>query len=39
VVNTSDIDFVNRPGDFDDLVKAVREARAGTHYYVPRART
>jgi deoxyguanosine kinase len=39
VVNTSDIDFVNRPGDFDDLVKAVRDARAGTHYYVPRART
>jgi deoxyadenosine/deoxycytidine kinase len=38
VVNTSDIDFVNRPGDFEDLVKAVLEARAGTHYYVPRAR-
>ena len=38
VVNTSDIDFVNRPGDFEDLVKAVLEVRAGTHYYVPRAR-
>jgi deoxyguanosine kinase len=38
VVNTSDIDFVNRPGDFEDLAKAVRETRAGTHYYVPRAR-
>jgi len=38
VVNTSDIDFVNRPTDFDDLVKTVRESRAGTHYYVPRAR-
>jgi deoxyadenosine/deoxycytidine kinase len=39
VVNTSNIDFVNRPADFDDLVKAVREMRAGTHYYVPRAHT
>jgi deoxyguanosine kinase len=38
VINTSDIDFVNRPGDFEDLVRAIREARAGTHYYVPRAR-
>jgi len=39
VVNTSDIDFVNRPDDFEDLVKAVLETRAGTHYYVPRSRT
>jgi deoxyadenosine/deoxycytidine kinase len=38
VVNTSDMDFVNRPEDLDDLVKTVREARPGTHYYVPRAR-
>jgi deoxyguanosine kinase len=38
VINTSDIDFVNRPGDFEDLVRAIREARGGTHYYVPRAR-
>jgi deoxyguanosine kinase len=36
VVNTSDIDFVNRPEDFEDLVKATLEARAGTRYYVPR---
>jgi deoxyadenosine/deoxycytidine kinase len=39
VVNTSDIDFVNRPDDFEDLVKAVLDTRAGTHYYVPRSRT
>jgi deoxyadenosine/deoxycytidine kinase len=39
VVNTSDIDFVNRPDDFEDLVKAVLETRAGTHYYVPCSRT
>jgi deoxyguanosine kinase len=38
VVNTSDIDFVNRPDDFEDLVKAILETRAGTHYYVPRSR-
>jgi deoxyadenosine/deoxycytidine kinase len=36
VVNTSDIDFVNRPEDFDDLVKAILDTRAGTRYYVPR---
>ncbi len=35
VVNTSDIDFVNRPADLDQLVKAVREAKPGTQYYVP----
>jgi deoxyadenosine/deoxycytidine kinase len=35
VVNTSEIDFVNRPEDFEGLVKAVLTARAGTHYYVP----
>ena len=35
VVNTSEIDFVNRPEDLADLVKEVCEARAGTHYYVP----
>jgi deoxyadenosine/deoxycytidine kinase len=35
VVNTSDIDFVNRKEDFEDLVKAIAETRAGTHYYVP----
>jgi deoxyadenosine/deoxycytidine kinase len=35
VVNTSDIDFVKRPGDLEDLVKAVLDTRAGTRYYVP----
>jgi deoxyadenosine/deoxycytidine kinase len=35
VVNTSDIDFVNRPQDFDDLIKEIGQARGGTHYYVP----
>lgn len=36
VVDTSDIDFVKRPEDFEDLVKATLDARAGTRYYVPR---
>jgi deoxyadenosine/deoxycytidine kinase len=36
VVNTSDIDFVKRPEDFEDLVRAIQDARAGTRYYVPR---
>ena len=35
VVTTSDIDFVKRPEDFDDLVKEIMQTRAGTHYYVP----
>ncbi|HTU02616.1 MAG TPA: deoxynucleoside kinase [Candidatus Sulfotelmatobacter sp.] len=35
VVNTSDIDFVHRPEDFEDLVKEIRAAQAGTRYYVP----
>lgn len=35
VVNTSDIDFVNRREDFEDLVRKIGETRAGMHYYVP----
>ncbi len=35
VVNTSEIDFVKRPADLEELVKAVLEAKAGTQYYVP----
>ncbi len=37
VVNTNDIDFVNRPGDFDDLVAQIQKARKGVQYYVPAA--
>src|SRR6266542_562745 len=36
VVNTSDIDFVNTPGHFDQLVEQIRNAQKGTQYYVPR---
>jgi deoxyguanosine kinase len=37
VVNTNEIDFVNRPGDFDDLVAQIQRARKGVQYYVPAA--
>ncbi len=35
VVNTNEIDFVNRPADFDDLVAQIQKARKGVQYYVP----
>ncbi len=35
VVNTSEIDFVNRPEDFEDLIKTIGQRRLGTQYYVP----
>src|SRR5438876_5031003 len=37
VVDTNEIDFVNRPADFDDLVSQVQKARKGVQYYVPAA--
>lgn len=35
VVDTNEIDFVNRPSDFDDLVMQIQKARRGVQYYVP----
>lgn len=35
VVNTSDVDFVKRPEDLDDLIKQIRSMGKGTQYYVP----
>ncbi len=35
VVNTSEIDFVKRPEDFENLAKEILSAGPGTHYYVP----
>jgi deoxyadenosine/deoxycytidine kinase len=35
VVNTTDVDFVKRPGDLDDLVRQIRNMGKGTQYYVP----
>ena len=35
VINTSDIDFVHRPQDLDDLVMRIRNMGKGVQYYVP----
>jgi deoxyguanosine kinase len=35
VVNASNIDFVNIPEDFDDLVNEIKKMKSGTQYYVP----
>lgn len=35
VVNTTDVDFVKRPEDVDDLLKQIRQMGKGTQYYVP----
>jgi deoxyadenosine/deoxycytidine kinase len=35
VVDTNEIDFVNQPSDFDDLVAQIQKARRGVQYYVP----
>ena len=35
VVNTNEIDFVNTPEHFDQLVEQIRNAQKGTQYYVP----
>jgi deoxyguanosine kinase len=34
VVDTNEIDFVNRPADFEDLVTQVQKAKKGVQYYV-----
>ena len=39
VINTSDIDFVNRREDLDDLLKQILNMKQGTQYYVPVSRT
>jgi deoxyadenosine/deoxycytidine kinase len=35
VVNTNNIDFVNQPDDFEDLLKRILSHRQGTLYYTP----
>ena len=37
VVNTSDLDFVKRSEDLEDLMKQIQGMGRGTQYYVPRA--
>ncbi len=35
VVNASEIDFVNKKTDFDDLVNEINQIKSGVQYYVP----
>ena len=35
VVDTNEIDFVNRPADFEDLVAQIQKVKKGVQYYVP----
>ena len=35
VVNASEIDFVNVPEEFDDLVERIKAMKSGTQFYVP----
>jgi len=35
VVDTNEIDFVNRPEHFDDLVEQIQKTKKGVQYYVP----
>jgi len=35
VVDTNEIDFVNRPDDFEDLVAQIQKVKKGVQYYVP----
>jgi deoxyguanosine kinase len=37
VVDTNEIDFVNRTADFEDLLAQIRKAKKGVQYYVPAA--
>ena len=35
VVNASQIDFVNIPKDYEDMVEQIKKMRSGTQYYIP----
>ncbi len=39
VINTSDIDFVHRREDLEDLLKQILSMKQGILYYVPKSRT
>ncbi|MGQ9645947.1 MAG: deoxynucleoside kinase [Thermodesulfobacteriota bacterium] len=36
VVDTSEIDFVNRRGDLDQLIREIKQMKQGTWYFIPR---
>lgn len=35
VINTNDIDFVNDPGTFDELIEQIIQVKAGSNFYHP----
>ena len=35
VINTSEIDFVKRPGDLEELIGQIRKMEGGTRFFVP----
>ncbi len=35
IINTSEIDFVNTPNDFEELVKEILQSHRGTQYFSP----
>ncbi len=35
IINTSDLDFVDSEEDFEELIRAMSQIKAGTHYYQP----
>lgn len=35
VINTSDIDFVDRPDDLENLIAVIRKMKKGTQHYIP----
>jgi deoxyadenosine/deoxycytidine kinase len=35
IINTNEIDFVHRMGDLNDLIKTIKDMKAGTKYYLP----
>jgi deoxyguanosine kinase len=37
IIDTSDIDFVNSPKDFESLLELIKKTHAGTHHHAPRA--
>jgi len=37
IINTNELDFVNNPGDFDEMLEQIRHAGRGTGYYQPMA--
>ena len=37
VINTSEIDFVKRPGDLEELIRQIQKMEGGTRFFVPPA--